>query len=181
MIFLVHAAVSPQRNVASRSQEFLQSSAGESHYSYRVVLEQFLPVLESLGEVVFIQNPETEVDPLYDERSSRGEECVFLSFAPPQLTPLGLRCRTIPVFAWEFGDIPQEPFGDNPRNDWRHVFEQVGSAITHSTFARDAVHRVMGEAYPIISCPSPVWDRYGAEPSAVPVNEITGTAEGSAP
>ena len=128
MIFIVHAAVSPERDVRGQGREFLQRSAGQPHYSYRVVLEQFLPVLEELGTVVAVRDPHVEVDAIHRIATSRGERCLFLSFAPPQLTPLGLACPTIPVFAWEFYDIPQEPWGENLRNDWRYVFERTGCA-----------------------------------------------------
>ncbi len=158
MIIIVNAAISPEGDVLARGGEFLEETAGESHYSYRVVLESFLPVLEELGTVVIVRDPAEEVDAICDLGELMGERCVFLSFAPPQLTPLGLRCRTIPIFAWEFCDVPVEPFGDNVRNDWRRVFSEVESAIAHSQFAVDAVRRVMGESFPIISCPAPVFD-----------------------
>jgi glycosyltransferase involved in cell wall biosynthesis len=40
------------------------------------------------------------------------------------------------------------------------VFREVGSAITHSRFAVDVVRRIMGVEFPMLSCPSPVWDRF---------------------
>ncbi len=108
MIILIHAAAQPERGAKADTDDFLALTAGESHYSYHFVLSQFKRVLEELGTVVRVSQPEVEVDAIFDVCEYLGQECVFFSFAPPQLTPLGLRCRTIPVFAWEFPDIPVE-------------------------------------------------------------------------
>jgi hypothetical protein len=56
---------------------------------------------------------------------ARGEPCVFLSFSPPHRTPVHLACPTLPVFAWEFSTIPNEPFAGEPRNDWRTVLARL--------------------------------------------------------
>lgn len=164
---IVVSAVAPHEGLASASPGGrLARSAGEAHYSYRFVLEQFRPVLEELDTVLCVDRP-AEIDAIHARARASGESCVHLSFAPPQLTPLGLACPTIPVFAWEFPDIPSEAWGDDERNDWCHVFRRVGRAITHSRFGVDAVRRAMGEDFPILCCPSPVWDRFqrGAAPS----------------
>jgi hypothetical protein len=139
MVLIVCAAAQPSSQAPAGSDELLARTAGESHYSYQFVLEQFLPVLEELDIVVRVDRPEVEVDAIFELCQHLGQPCVFLSFAPPQLTPLHLRCRTIPVFAWEFPDIPIEAWDSDPRDDWRHVFREVGSAITHSRFAVDVV------------------------------------------
>ena len=78
----------------------IATSMGAPEYSYYFVLRDFLPVLQGLGEVQFVEQPELEVDRLYDEACALGLRCVFFSFSPPQKTPVDLRCPTIPVFAW---------------------------------------------------------------------------------
>jgi len=160
MVLVVSAAQQDRVEASADAGEVLKGAAGESHYSYRIVLQQFLPALEQLDRVVRVERPEVEVPPIVEECRSRREACLHLSFAPPQLTPLTLGCRTIPVFAWEFPDIPAESWGGDPRNSWHHVFERTGCAITHSEFAARAVRRVMGDAFPILACPSPVWDDF---------------------
>ena len=151
MKFLVYSQISAI-NIAS--------SLGLPEYSYYFVLRDFLPVLERLGDVRVIEQPELEVDALYDEACAAGEACVFLSFSPPQKTALDLRCPTIPVFAWEFDSIPNEHWLDELNQDWRYVLGKCGRGITHSGLVLQAVIAEMGADYPIISIPSPVWDKY---------------------
>ena len=165
MRFLVYSQVT----AASISR-----SMGLPEYSYYFVLRDFLPVLQSLGEVLIVEQPEVEVDLLYDQACEDGERCVFLSFSPPQKTLTTLRCPTIPVFAWEFDSIPNEHWLDDINQDWRHALGHCGSAITHSQMIVEAVRKQMGAEYPIISLPSPVWDKFvavRAQPSSLPLTE----------
>ena len=135
-------------------------SLGVPEYSYYFVLRDFLPVLRQLGEVIVVDVPELEVDKLYDEATRQGKRCVFLAFSPPHKTPLSLRCPTIPVFAWEFDSIPDEHWLGEQHQDWSHVLRHCGQAITHSGLTVEATLKVVGQAFPIISIPSPVWDKY---------------------
>jgi hypothetical protein len=153
MKFLVYSQVTAAQ---------IATSMGLPEYSYYFVLRDFLPALRNLGEVQVIERPELEVDRLYDEACAIGERCVFLSFSPPQKTLVGLRCPTIPVFAWEFDSIPNEHWLDEINQDWRYVLENCGSGITHSQMVVQAVQKEMGPHFPIISIPSPVWDKFAA-------------------
>ncbi|VVM43378.1 glycosyltransferase [Pseudomonas fluorescens] len=144
------------------NQHTIAQNLGRSEYSYYFVLKEYRPVLERLGRVVEVLDPQTEVDTLYRECLSRGEPCVFLSFSPPHRTPVHLACPTLPVFAWEFSTIPNEPFAGEPRNDWRTVLAACGAAITHSSYTVNAVREAMTEDYPIVAVPAPVWDRFAA-------------------
>lgn len=138
----------------------IQQNLGRPEYSYYFVLKEYRPVLERLGQVIEVSNPDELVDQLYFDCLSRGEECVFLSFSPPHRTPIHYACPTIPVFAWEFSTIPTESWQGEPRHDWRLVLGASGAAITHSSFTVNAVHDVMGPDYPICAIPAPVWDRF---------------------
>lgn len=140
----------------------IATSMGAPEYSYYFVLRDFLPVLQGLGEVQFVEQPELEVDRLYDEACALGLRCVFFSFSPPQKTPVDLRCPTIPVFAWEFDSIPNEHWLDDLRQDWRYTLGKCGVAITHSQMTVSAVRKEMGAGYPIVAIPSPVWDKFAA-------------------
>lgn len=165
MKFLVYSQVTAAR---------IAASLGLPEYSYYFVLRDFLPVLRQLGDVLVIEHPEVEVDPLYDVACAAGERCLFLSFSPPQKTPLGLRCPTIPVFAWEFSSIPNEHWLDELSQDWRYVLKKCGRGISHSGLTVQAVKAELGEAFPVISIPSPVWDKYQSlreQPSALPLQQ----------
>lgn len=144
------------------NQHTIAQNLGRSEYSYYFVLKEYRPVLERLGRVVEVSDPQTEVDALYLDCLSRGEDCVFLSFSPPHRTPVHFACPTVPVFAWEFSTIPNEPFAGEPRNDWRMVLRASGAAITHSNYTVNAVREAMGADYPIVAVPAPVWDRFAA-------------------
>jgi hypothetical protein len=150
MILLVHT---------STAADDVPQQLGRPEYSYRFVLREFMPLLEQLGAVVEITRPEQEVDSIYATCAERGEPCVFLSFLPPNKTPIGLNCPTIPVFAWEFEILPNEAFAGKPRNDWRRVLAHFGSAITHSSFTVARTHAALGESFPIACLPAPLWDR----------------------
>lgn len=165
MKFLVYSQVTAAR---------IATSMGLPEYSYYFVLRDFLPVLKNLGEVLVVEQPEVEVDHLYDEACARGECCIFLSFSPPQKTSIDLRCPTLPVFAWEFDSIPNEHWLDEVNQDWRYVLGQCGSAITHSQMIVEAVRKEMGAQFPIVSIPSPVWDKFSAfraQPASLPLTE----------
>lgn len=155
MIIIVHTAF---------SRDTVQQNLGQPEYSYYFVLREFLPVLEELGRVIEVSDPEHEVDLIYQTSRQQGIPCVFLSFMPPNKTPIGLACPTVPVFAWEYGTLPDEDFGNKPRNDWRRVLKHLGHAITHSTFAADAVKNQLGENFPILVTPAPLWNRLAARP-----------------
>ena len=145
------------------TQESINSRLGTPDYSYWYVLEAFRSVLGDLGEVETISDPAL-ADPIWRQCRSQGESCVLLSFAPPHKTPLGLECPTIPVFAWEYPNLPHdrdEPsWHDDRRNDWAHVFSQVAGAIPLSNHTRNAVVSALGDGYPAAAIPTPSWNRY---------------------
>ena len=151
MIFLVYSEAN-ERNIAGK--------LGRSEYSYHFVLQMFRPLLQRLGVVVEITDPLSEVDAIWERARSHGEACTFLCFNPPHKTPIGLRCPTIPVFAWEFGTIPDEVWDDEPRHDWTHVIKALGKVIVHSAATAAAVDHATGHNIQVANIPAPVWDRY---------------------
>jgi len=151
MVIIVHADV---------NDSTIQTALGQSEYSYYFVLKEFLPVLDKLGIVVKIRNPDPEVDAIFQICQHLGEPCLFLSFSPPHFTAVNFQCPTFSVFAWEFYDIPDETWDMNQRNDWRFTLRKHGAAITHSSTSVNAVHKAMGADFPIAAIPAPVWDRF---------------------
>lgn len=134
----------------------LRSRLGTAEYSYRFVLEGFRPVLETLGEVTEIGDPGADADRLYDEARAAGHDCRLLCFCPPSLAPVGLRCPTTVVLAWEFDTIPTDPWDDDPRNDWRTVLAAHGQAITLSSHSRRAVMDALGDRCRVSAIPVPI-------------------------
>lgn len=143
-----------------QTDETILANIGAPDYSYYFVLKKFRTVLCKFASVMEVNNPEQEVNIIYQNCRSRGEACLFLSFTPPFKTLIDLECPTIAVFAWEFMTIPTDGWGNDPRNDWRYVFSKHGCAITHSSFAVKAVKKAMGQDFPAWSIPAPVWDHY---------------------
>jgi glycosyltransferase involved in cell wall biosynthesis len=164
--FIIHAAT---------RTETLATTQGAPEYSYNFVMNAFAPLLKRFGAVHLVEDPAREVDLLYKAHLSRGENCLFLSFAPPHKTVLGLLCPTIPVVAWEFPTIPSAIWDGDARHDWRRVLRQTGRAITLSKFAADAVKATMGADFPVVAIPAPVWDRHPAL-QALPLRPIGSTA-----
>ena len=136
-----------------------EPAAGAPEYSYGFALRAFAPLLAQIGSVQVVSDPVAEVDAIHFEHLERGETSLFLSFAPPHQTVMGLRCPTVPVIAWEFPTIPAVVWDDERRHDWRWVLRQTGRAITLSSLAARAIKASMGVDFPVVAIPPPVWDR----------------------
>jgi glycosyltransferase involved in cell wall biosynthesis len=152
MNFILYSAVDESK---------VGSSLGEQEYSYYFLVKSFRHALAALGDVTVVRNPAREVDAIYYACRARGEDCLFLSFSPPNKTLTDLACPTVSVFAWEFSTFPNEVWDGDPRCDWRHVFAQHGRTVTLSNYAARTVQEAMGAAYPVLAVPTPLWDRYG--------------------
>jgi glycosyltransferase involved in cell wall biosynthesis len=150
----------------------LDTQLGESEYSYYFVLKEFRPVLERLGIVVAIADPAHEPDAIRRSAAAYGEDCIFLSFAPPHQTVIDLDCPTVPIFAWEFDTLPTEIWENEPRNDWRVTLGRLGRGITHSSFSVATVKAVMGADFPIVAIPAPVWDRFDSLRRKIPARPV---------
>lgn len=153
MRFLVHSDINAST---------IQSSLGLPEYSYYFVLKTYVNVLRELGEVILLEDPASQADALYDESAQNGETCVFIAFAPPHRAPVGLRCPTLCVFAWEFSNLPDRAWNDEPRNNWAYVLRQHGRTITLSSHTAKVVQQVMGQDYPVRAIPVPVHDAVAA-------------------
>ena len=130
-----------------------------AEYDYAFVLKTFTALLERFGDVHHVDDPARQVDALYAAHLSKGEVSLFLSFAPPHRTTLGLRCPVIPVIAWQYPTIPAEAWGTERRHDWRWVLGQAGRAIALSDLAARAIKAALGSRFPVMSVPTPIWDR----------------------
>lgn len=145
---------------SAMNAETVLHNFGEPEYSYYFVLREFMPLLRQFGDVQVVHDPATEVDPLFHAATRQGQPCLFLSFSPPHLTTLGLDCPTVPVFAWEFSNMPDETWWeDRPEQDWRWCLRQCAGAIVHSEQSAGVVRQLMGPGFPVVAIPAPLWDR----------------------
>ncbi len=144
---------------ANSNKSNIGEQLGAADYSYFFLLRAFSTVLKDLGQVIEVANI-SSVDALYKRALAEGDTCILLSFAPPHKTPLGLACPVVPVFAWEYPNIPEhieeESWLDDPRHDWRVPLGIVGRAICLSNHTAEAVRRSLGRSYPIAAIPSPL-------------------------
>lgn len=144
---------------AQTAQDTIDSRLGTADYSYYFLLRAFSKVFAELGQVVQLRDV-ADAEPIHAQCAAQNEPCVLISFTPPHKTPLGLTCPTVPLFAWEYPDIPERIeeicWKDDPRHDWRLVFALTGRAIALSGHTVDAVHRSMGDNYPIAAIPAPI-------------------------
>src|SRR5690554_2212378 len=138
----------------------IQSSLGKPEYSYYFLLAQLIPAMEQFARVIELESPE-EVDATYRKLSATGESVVFISASPPHLTPLDLQCPTVSLFAWEFPDAPDQPWDNNPCNDWRHPLKHLAGAIASSWESAQAVRNLDGHSCPVTSVPAAVWPHFG--------------------
>ncbi len=137
----------------------ISQSLGRPEYSYYFVLKAYRPVLESLGRVHVVASV-ADVDPLYQQLSQAGEECLFLSFSPPHKAPTDLQCPMVCVIAWEYDSIPSECCDDDPRQDWSQTLARHGRVITLSTHTAQAIRKTLGEDFPVLVLPTPLWERF---------------------
>lgn len=141
------------------TQSSIEASLGKPEYSYFFLLKEFLPALERIASVIPVESVD-QVDELYRQHSANGEAVIFLSVSPPQQTPVGLLCPTVCLFAWEFENVPDQPWEGEPRNDWRYVLQRIAGAIACSRESAEAVRKLTGPDYPVVAIPAPVWTRF---------------------
>jgi glycosyltransferase involved in cell wall biosynthesis len=151
MHFILHSEID-ETSIAKR--------LGQADYNYYFVLRAFKPALELLGSVEIVRDPNSQVDPIFDRCTAKGEDCYFFCFAPPHKVPFCHQCPTVIVFGWEYPDIPEEIWDDAGRSDWRVTLAALGGAITLSNYAAKALKRAMGKDYPVAVIPGAVCERF---------------------
>ena len=130
---------------------------GQPEYSYYFILKKYLPSLTRLGEVCHVEQPASEVDPLFEAASKAGVPSVFLSFTPPHRTAKGLKCPTVCVLAWEFDNIPSDDWDpEEPWQNWVKAIREIGNVITISDYATGVIKRQVGEGPRVVTIPAPV-------------------------
>tara|TARA_R110001599_G_scaffold145321_1_gene327614 strand:- start:66234 stop:68003 length:1770 start_codon:yes stop_codon:yes gene_type:complete len=130
---------------------------GRPEYSYYFILNKYLPVLSRLGEVIPVEQPQLEVDTLFDEAAAAGEASVFLSFTPPHRTARGLKCPTVCVLAWEFDNIPSDDWdAEEPWHNWVMAIREIGYVLTISDYATRVIRRQVGRGPRVETVPAPV-------------------------
>jgi len=137
---------------------------GREAYSYRFVYRAFAPLLQRWGSTSEVTRPESRLDYALWRARQQNLEPAHLSFLPLHLVYLTQQAPNIAFPFWEFPNIPDKSFGNNPRNNWLRIADRLALILTASSFTRDAFVRA-GVKSPIHVVPVPVASRYFEVPS----------------
>jgi glycosyltransferase involved in cell wall biosynthesis len=140
----------------------ISNSLGVPEYSYFFVLKAYRAVLERQASV-HLAHSHADVLGHHERLIEQGKSALVLIFAPPNKAPVDLPCPSLCVVAWEYDRIPDETWDDEPRNDWRYVFARHGAAISLSQHTARAIKAAMGEDFPVLVLPTPLWQRFQPE------------------
>jgi len=132
---------------------------GREAYSYHFVYQAFAPLLRRWGEVVEITRAESRLDYSLWRIRERGVEPIHLSFLPLHLVYPSSQAPNVAFPFWEYPDIPNQDFDNNPRNNWVRVANRMSMILTASGFTRDAFSRG-GVRTPVRVVPVPIRPEY---------------------
>jgi hypothetical protein len=154
-------------SAAGRPFEFLVTSymlgapdgknLGAPGYSHEFVARLFRPVLEQWGDVISVRNPRADLQAAVAAARSRGREPVHFSVLPFQDMPFADGAANIAMPAWEFPDVPNEGFDNNPQNDWPPTADRCDLVLVSGPFTEAALRRG-GTRAPIELVPVPTPD-----------------------
>jgi hypothetical protein len=132
---------------------------GVAGYSYDFVAQLFRPLLERCGEVIWIRDLETELEPAIQSAREWGSAPVHVGFMPFQDTYLSPHAPNVIVPAWEYPDVPNHKFDGNPQNDWVATANRCDLVIVGGEFTADAFARA-GVRAPVRIVPVPTPEAY---------------------
>lgn len=135
------------------------NNLGTPGYSYDFVTQLFEPLLARWGTVIPVFAPEENLDEAAVKARASGLHPIHVSFLPFQDVTLTSQAPNVVVPAWEFPDVPNEPFGDTEQNDWVQTAAKcdmilVGGQFTVDTFKRSGIEK------PIRIVPVPTPNEY---------------------
>jgi glycosyltransferase involved in cell wall biosynthesis len=137
----------------------MAAKLGREAYSYRFVYRAFEPLLQRWGPTVEITRPESRLDYALWRARQQNLEPLHLSFLPLHMTYLTHAAPNIAVPAWEFPDLPNTDFQNNPRNNWLRIADQLSVIVTHCHSTRNAFLRAAVKP-PVHLVPVPIPGEY---------------------
>jgi len=137
----------------------MAAKLGREAYSYRFVFRAFEPLLRRWGPTIEITRPESRLDYALWRARRQNLEPIHLSFLPLHMTYITHGAPNIAVPAWEFPDIPNTDFQNNPRNNWLRIADQLSVIMTHCHITRNAFLRA-GVKPPVHLVPVPIPPEY---------------------
>jgi hypothetical protein len=144
---------------------------GTAGYSHDFVAKLFAQLLSRWGEVVLVSDPKNNLERAAQESRDRGYDPVHLSVLPFQDVCLAQTIPNVVMPAWEFPDVPDHGFDDNPQNDWPATADRCDLVLVSGPFTEQALRKGKAKA-PIRFVQVPTPDDYFSIPDWEPGQKI---------
>jgi glycosyltransferase involved in cell wall biosynthesis len=132
---------------------------GAPGYSYNIVAQLFMPLLERWGQVVPVPRDASCIESAIRVARQRGLQPIQLSFLPFQDVYLTPSVPNVVFPFWEFPDVPAEAFDGNSRNNWVATANRCDLVLVGGQFTVESLQRA-GIRTPIRIVPVPTPDEY---------------------
>ncbi len=114
---------------------------GTAGYSHDFVAKLFSELLSRWGKVVHIPDPQRNLDLAAQAARDQGFDPVHLSVLPFQDVCLARTMPNVVMPAWEFPDVPDHGFDDNPQNDWPATADRCDLVLVSGPFTEQALRK----------------------------------------
>lgn len=112
------------------------------------------PALNLLGETIEV-GQDADLHAICLGYQAANRSVVLCHFGLPTLSTAEPGCRNFYVFPWAFSDLPAGA------DSWRDSLARSEGVITFSRQAADAIHRLIGEDFPVLVSSAQPWERFG--------------------
>jgi glycosyltransferase involved in cell wall biosynthesis len=137
---------------------------GSYSYSYQVVAHRFAPLLARLGEVRWLDRPESRLEYAVYRARQENQTPVRVAFQPLQDFYPSRSAPDVVFPFWEFPDLPDEPLNSNLRYAWARMAREVSLILTSSSFTAEAFARA-GVQVPVRVVPVPLPEEWFTVPA----------------
>jgi hypothetical protein len=145
---------------------------GQPAYAYHAMYQDFLPLLTRWGQLIELNRPESELDYALWRAEQDGLNAVSLSFLPFQSLYVSRRAANVIYPLWEYPDIPDANLGGSPRENWKHMADQVSLILTATSHSAKAFERA-GVRTPVEVVPPPIADELFGVPLWTPTGNTS--------
>ena len=147
------------------------SNLGAAGYSHEFVARLFRPLLEQWGPVTDIKDARRDLDLAVAACRARGTTPVHFSVLPLQDVHFAKDAINIVMPAWEFPDVPDHAFDNNPQNNWPEAAQKADMLMVSGPFTESALVRG-GTKTPMAIVPVPTPDTYFQVPMWSPEQSV---------
>src|SRR5574340_821793 len=134
-------------------------NVGVAGYSYDFVASLYRPLLEQWGEVIEVHDPRRHLEAAVAQAREHGLQPIHVAFLPFQDVCLTPSAPNVVAPAWEYPDIPDHAFDNNPQNDWVTTAGRCSLVLVGGAFTANAL-KDAGVKTPIHIVPVPTPEPY---------------------